>query len=63
MEFQQQKTKQLSKSDKSNIGKWDSKIKCLCNKINKKRDYYTTSSCAGRVVLLKASDKIGRAHV
>ncbi len=55
--FQQQKQKQLSKSDKSNIGEWDEKIKDLCNKINKKKDYYTTSSCSGRIVLLKSGDK------
>ena len=53
MSFQEQKKKQLSKIDKSSIGSWDSKIKKLCNKINKKKNYYTTSSCAGRVVLLK----------
>ncbi len=54
--FQQAKKEQLSKSDKSSIGSWDSKIKELCNKINKKKNYYTTSSCGGRVVLLKYSD-------
>ncbi len=57
MNFQQQKTKQLSKKDKSNIGEWDSKIADLCNKINMKKEYYTTSSCAGRVVLIKESLK------
>lgn len=57
MDFQQQKKKQLSKKDKSSIGDWDFKIKSLCNKINKKKNYYTTSSCAGRVVLLKYSDE------
>jgi len=58
------KKKQLTKSDKSNIGKWDSKIKTLCNKLNKKHNYYTTSSCAGRVVLLKGGiDKIENAFL
>ena len=57
MNFQEQKTKQLSRADKSNIGKWDFKIKNLCEKINKKKEYYTTSSCGGRVVLLKSSDE------
>lgn len=57
MKFREQKKKQLSKVDKSNIGKWDSKIKGLCEKLNKKKEYYTTSSCAGRIVLLKASDE------
>jgi len=55
--FQIQKQKQLSKSDKSNEGSWDIKIKSLCNKINKSKDYYTTSSCAGRIILLKESTK------
>lgn len=50
------KKKQLSREDRSSIGSWDKKIKGLCNKINKKKNYYTTSSCAGRVVLLKYSD-------
>jgi len=57
MNFQQQKQKQLSKADKSSIGGWDKKIKELCNKINKTKKYYTTSSCAGRIVLIKALDK------
>ena len=35
MNFIEQKKKQLSKKDISNIGKWDSKIKGLCDKINK----------------------------
>lgn len=50
------KKKQLSREDRSSIGSWDKKIATLCNKINKKKNYYTTSSCAGRVVLLKYSD-------
>ncbi len=55
--FNFQKQKQLSKADKSSIGRWDRKIEGLCNKINKKKNYYTTSSCAGRVVLLKYSEE------
>jgi tRNA wybutosine-synthesizing protein 3 len=50
------KKKQLSREDRSSIGSWDKKIAGLCNGINKKKNYYTTSSCAGRVVLLKYSD-------
>src|SRR4030043_125275 len=57
MKFQESKKKQLSKSDKSSIGSWDSKIKALCNKINKNKKYYTTSSCAGRIVLIKYLDE------
>lgn len=55
--FNEGKKKQLSKEDKSNIGEWDPKIANLCNKINKKINYYTTSSCSGRIVLLKASEE------
>ena len=35
------------------MGGWDKKIIPLCEKINKKDNCYTTSSCAGRVVLVK----------
>jgi tRNA wybutosine-synthesizing protein 3 len=54
--FNDGKKKQLSREDKSNIGEWDEKIADLCNKINKKTNYYTTSSCSGRVILLKTSE-------
>ena len=57
MTFEQDKQKQLSRIDKSSIGEWDEKIKELCNKINKSKKYYTTSSCGGRVVLIKALDE------
>jgi len=57
MNFQQQKQLQLLKSDKSSIGVLDIKIRNLCAKINKQKNYYTTSSCSGRIVLLKSSDK------
>ena len=64
MNFLIKKQKQLSKFDKSSIGSWDPKIKGLCNKLNKKNEYYTTSSCAGRVVLLKGGiDKIKNAFL
>lgn len=55
--FKNGKVKQLSKEDKSNIGEWDLKISDLCDKINKKSNYYTTSSCSGRIVLLKSSEE------
>ena len=55
MKFEDMKKKQLNRIDKSNIGKWDSKIKVLCEKLNKMEEYYTTSSCAGRIILLKSS--------
>jgi len=53
MNFQEQKKKQLERKDASSIGGWDPKIKGLCEKLNKNKKYYTTSSCAGRIILLK----------
>ena len=55
--FYQRKNSILSKLDKSSIGKWDKKIIGLCEKINSFENYYTTSSCAGRVVLIINQDK------
>jgi len=50
--FIQRKKAILSKKDKSSKGKWDKKIKKLCDKINKLDNYYTTSSCSGRIVIM-----------
>lgn len=55
--FNQRKKSILEKSDKSNIGDWDEKIISLCKKINNYNNYYTTSSCSGRVVLIVNQDK------
>lgn len=55
--FLQRKTAVLSKLDKSFIGLWDKKIKSLCDKINSKNDFYTTSSCSGRIVLIIDKNK------
>jgi len=57
MDFEHQKNKQLAKSDKSHVGTWDKKIIPLCNKLNKNKNYYTTSSCSGRIILIKSSIK------
>lgn len=51
--FNQRKYEVLKKIDKSSKGSWDKHILKLCEKINKKEDYYTTSSCSGRVTLIK----------
>ncbi|MCK4552877.1 hypothetical protein KAT80_01610 [Candidatus Pacearchaeota archaeon] len=50
--FQKQKKDILSKLDKSSKKKWDRKIVSLCEKINSFENFYTTSSCSGRVVLI-----------
>lgn len=55
--FLRRKTSILSKKDKSSIKKWDEKIISLCNKINKSENYYTTSSCSGRIVLMINQNK------
>lgn len=55
--FLRRKKSVLLKSDKSSIGKWDEKILSLCNKINRSENYYTTSSCSGRIVLMIAQEK------
>lgn len=52
MNFQKQKTSFLSKKDKSKKGSVDKNIRKLVNLINSKKDYYTTSSCSGRIVLI-----------
>ena len=55
--FEKRKQDVLLKKDKSYRRKFDKKIKKLCGKINQMEDYYTTSSCSGRIVLIKDSDK------
>ena len=47
----------LSKLDKSKKGSIDKKIKGLCKKINRLNNYYTTSSCSGRVVIIHIGKK------
>ena len=55
--FQKEKTEFLKKRDKSKIGEIDKDIKKLVEKINSKENFYTTSSCAGRIVLLEKESK------
>ncbi|HRZ85512.1 MAG TPA: hypothetical protein P5277_01905 [Candidatus Paceibacterota bacterium] len=51
-QFLRRKQQQLSKSDRSLKQSWDKKILTLCEKINNSQDYYTTSSCSGRALIL-----------
>ncbi len=51
--FLKEKSDFLSKTDKSKKGSIDGDIKKLISKINSSKDFYTTSSCAGRIVLLE----------
>lgn len=55
--FLRRKKSILSKIDKSSSGKWDNKIISLCSKINSAENYYTTSSCSGRIVLMINQEK------
>ncbi|MFA5953017.1 MAG: tRNA wybutosine-synthesizing 3 family protein [Candidatus Pacearchaeota archaeon] len=55
--FEKRKKDILEKKDKSSKGKWDEKIISLCEKINSKKEFYTTSSCSGRVLALIDFDK------
>jgi len=55
--FQRRKEDTLKKTDKSSKQSWDKRIISLCNSINKKADFYTTSSCSGRVILIKDASK------
>jgi tRNA wybutosine-synthesizing protein 3 len=55
--FTKRKKDVLSKLDKSHIGAWDDKIAGLCKTINSLDNYYTTSSCSGRIILMIEQDK------
>jgi tRNA wybutosine-synthesizing protein 3 len=58
MTFEKEKKDFLIKKDKSKKGEIDKEIKDLVGLINSLPNYYTKSSCAGRIVLLtKKSDK------
>ncbi len=56
MNFDNEKKQALHKLDKSKKGNIDKQIVHLVNLINSHKDYYTTSSCAGRIMLLKEGD-------
>lgn len=58
--FNQRKKDILSKKDKSSRQDVDEKIKLLCNKINSFENFYTTSSCSGRIYLIKDQEKKGK---
>ena len=53
MNFEKEKKGCLNKIDKSKKGSIDKKIKNLVELINSLKDYYTTSSCSGRILLIK----------
>jgi len=56
MSFESEKEvslKRMTSYDKSDKGSVDKKIKSLLDKINSLDNYYTTSSCAGRIIIIK----------
>ena len=55
--FQKEKTEFLKKRDRSKKGSIDEDIVQLIKEINSKKYFYTTSSCAGRIVLLQTKSK------
>ncbi len=57
--FSKRKQDVLSKEDKSSKGSWDERIIDLCEKINSCENYYTTSSCSGRIIIMKDIEKKG----
>lgn len=60
MSFSNEKKIQLAKQDKSKKGDIDKKILPLLDIINTLPEYYTTSSCSGRIVLWRGSGKKNR---
>lgn len=59
MTFEQRKNDVLSRKDRSSIGGWDKHILKLCNRINSFDEYYTSSSCSGRIMVMVDQDKKG----
>lgn len=57
MTFENEKKTFLEKIDKSKKGSIDEKVKDILDRINSLKDYYTTSSCSGRVTLWRGSGK------
>lgn len=57
MDFFNRKKTYLQKLDKSKKGEIDKKIISLIALINQKPEYFTTSSCSGRIVLWTGSGK------
>src|SRR3989338_3650981 len=55
--FQKEKSDFLNKTDKSKKGSIDKDVIPLIEEINSKNDYYTTSSCAGRIILLEMKSR------
>ncbi len=57
MDFDNSKKTYLAKLDKSKKGSIDPKALAIIEEINSKENYYTTSSCSGRVYLKQSPGK------
>jgi tRNA wybutosine-synthesizing protein 3 len=57
MDFEKQKQEVLSRADKSIKGSIDAPIKHLVDLINSLEDYYTSSSCSGRITLMEIDEE------
>ena len=57
MSFAHEKLQFLKKPDKSGIKGIDREIMPLVNLINSKEEYFTTSSCSGRIILMPETGK------
>ena len=55
--FEKDKKRYKEKKDKSKKGSIDIGISDLVHKINENKDYYTTSSCSGRIALILPEKK------
>lgn len=55
--FEKRKQDILSKQDKSSKKHFDKKILKLCQKVNNLKNHYTTSSCAGRILIIIDNNK------
>jgi tRNA wybutosine-synthesizing protein 3 len=62
MDFDNNKKTFLAKADKSKKGEIDKKILPLVEKINSSNDYFTTSSCSGRIMVVKMAEKKNEAE-
>jgi len=51
MSFEDLKKTALNEHDRSKAGKIDEEIKQVCDVINNHKDFFTTSSCAGRILV------------
>ena len=56
IDFDKNKEDILRRSDKSRKGGIDKRIASLCSIINSKDDYFTLSSCSGRIFLIRVPE-------